>query len=103
MPEIVEAIDKYLLDDNWELVCGMASGVDTVAKNIAEFRDIKVHEFPADWEKHGKAAGPIRNEEMASFASHCIAVWDGESTGTEDMIKRARAHNLIVRIVPTNF
>ena len=59
-----------------ELVCGMATGPDLIAKNWAEkvwqqgknkeFK-ILIKEFPADWEKYGKAAGAIRNKEMGDY------------------------------------
>ena len=39
-----------------------------------------------DWNKHGKAAGPIRNRQMAEYADCLIAVWDGKSRGTKNMI-----------------
>ena len=42
--------------------------------------------FPADWDKHGRAAGPIRNKQMADYADVLIAVWDGKSRGTKNMI-----------------
>lgn len=38
---------------------------------------------PADWERLGKAAGPIRNEEMAEIADALIAFWDGQSRVTK--------------------
>jgi|SRR3990167_8853050 len=48
------------------LIQGGAKGVDTLASTIAQRmgpRFVSVT-FPADWEKHGKKAGPIRNREM---------------------------------------
>lgn len=54
-----------------------------------------------DWSRHGKGAGFLRNEEMAALgADLCLAFWDGKSPGTLDMIKRAVAHGIPVRIVP---
>lgn len=60
--------------------------------------------FHADWETHGKAAGPIRNEEMAKYVAengggHCVAFWDGSSTGTWHMIDTARRYGLQTRVV----
>jgi len=57
--------------------------------------------YPADWTKHGKAAGFIRNEKMAEAgADLCIAVWDGSSSGTLDMIERSIDHEIPVHIIP---
>ncbi len=44
-------------------------------------------EFPPDWEKHGKAAGPIRNKEMAEYADALLLIWDGKSRGSASMKK----------------
>lgn len=72
-----------------EVVSGKARGVDKLGELWAEAYSIPVKLFPADWAKHGRAAGPIRNEQMAKYADALIAVWDGESRGTGDMIKQA--------------
>ena len=69
-----------------EIVSGGARGVDGAGEWWAEYRRIPVKRFPADWARHGKAAGPIRNREMAEYADALIAVWDGKSKGTANMI-----------------
>jgi YspA, cpYpsA-related SLOG family len=71
-----------------ELVCGMAPGVDTTGYFFAKMARIPIKEFPADWDGKGNAAGPIRNQQMAEYADALIAVWDGNSKGTRDMINR---------------
>jgi hypothetical protein len=53
-----------------------------------------VKEFPANWVEHGRAAGPIRNGQMADYADALIAVWDGKSKGTGNMINQARENRL---------
>jgi len=60
--------------------------------------------FVADWKKHGRAAGPIRNREMVRLAAHlgvaaCIAFPGG--AGTEDCTKQAVAAGLLVLRVET--
>jgi len=56
---------------------------------------------PADWERHGRAAGPIRNQEMADAgADLCIAFPYGIGKGTYDMIERARKAGIPVEINP---
>lgn len=79
-----------------ELVCGMARGVDMTGYWFAKMARIPIKEFPADWDKHRKAAGPIRNEEMAKYADALIAVWDFESKGTADMIIRMRKYGKLL-------
>jgi hypothetical protein len=58
--------------------------------------------FPADWETHGRAAGPIRNQAMLDEGKPylVIAFWDGKSKGTLDMISRATRAGVPVKIVP---
>lgn len=84
------------------LVHGDSGDVDAAARGLGTDLYNTEHEpHPADWDTHGKAAGPIRNEEMAKAgADLCIAIWDGKSRGTLDMIKRATQHGIPVRIVP---
>ena len=84
---ILELIDEGFITWDDELVCGMARGADRVGMDVwIHVLRNKVHEFPADWNKHGRAAGPIRNAEMGQFADKLIAFWNGESKGTKHMI-----------------
>lgn len=95
---IKKAMDYYLGNLDWGLVCGMAPGVDTVARNIAEAQGRKIFPFPADWDQYGKSAGPIRNGEMANFAEALLA-FDNGSPGTANMIKQAKQKGLRIKIV----
>lgn len=81
-----------------EVVCGMAKGVDMMGYRYAQEHGIPVKEFPANWNKHGRAAGPIRNKEMADYADALIALWDGESRGTKNMIDLANRQGLKVYV-----
>ena len=73
-----------------EIISGGAKGVDALAIEYAKSHNIPFTVFPADWELHGKRAGFIRNATMATYADFGIALWDGESTGTKDMIHRMK-------------
>ena len=68
-----------------QVVSGGASGVDTAGENFANTLDIEIERFPADWKAHGKAAGPIRNKQMAEYADTLLLIWDGESRGSASM------------------
>lgn len=70
------------------VIVGGARGADMAGERWAHFNDIPVEVFQADWDTHGKKAGMIRNAEMARNADALIALWDGKSRGTLDMIKR---------------
>lgn len=69
-----------------EIVSGCARGVDTLGEMWASNHFISIKQFPADWDTHGKSAGYIRNSEMADYADFLVALWDGESKGTDHMI-----------------
>lgn len=95
--EVLEAI-KLSGFTITRVVCGKAKGIDTLGEEYAIFNDIPVDYWPANWQLHGKAAGAIRNEQMARNADALIAVWDGRSPGTKNMIKIAKALGLKVYI-----
>lgn len=69
-----------------EIVSGHAYGVDKIGEYYATLHNIPLKTFPADWDKHGKAAGPIRNRVMADYADAAVIVWNGVSKGTRHMI-----------------
>ena len=69
-----------------EVVCGEARGADTLGKIWAKSKDIPVKSFPAEWDKFGRMAGPIRNRDMGEYADYLVAFWDGKSRGTKNMI-----------------
>jgi hypothetical protein len=75
-----------------EVVCGCAKGVDTLGKEWAQSKQIPVKDFPADW-SIGRAAGPIRNGQMAEYAEALIAIKGPDSRGTEDMIIKSKKKN----------
>lgn len=87
-----------VLYDNLEVVCGGARGADTEGQGWAERHGVDVKMFPADWDKHGRAAGPIRNSQMGDYADVLVAFWDEKSKGTAHMIKDARKKGLRVYV-----
>lgn len=90
-----------------EIVSGGAKGADWEGECYALANDLPCVIFNADWNKHGKAAGPIRNRQMAEYASSggedcrgvLFAFWDGESRGTKNMIETAEKYGLEVHVV----
>lgn len=80
------------------VISGGARGVDALGERYAIEKNLPLEIFPADWEKYRKAAGPIRNGQMAEAADALIAVWDGKSTGTMNMIDQATEKGLHVYI-----
>ena len=91
--KVKEAIlnSKYNIS---EVVSGTAIGVDRYGERFALLNNIPIKKFPANWDKYGKKAGIIRNEEMAKYADALIAVWNGTSSGTKHMIYIAEKYHL---------
>lgn len=95
-----EKIDYYRqTHEITEIVSGAAPGADTLGVQYAMNNNIEYRLFPADWKKHGRAAGPIRNKEMADYSDCLIAVWDGKSKGTKNMIENMHKQNKPVYII----
>lgn len=85
-----------------EVVSGTAKGVDQMGEDWANKNNLPIKRFPAEWNKHGKKAGYIRNEQMADYANALIAIWDGESKGTKHMIWAAQLKGLQVYVFRTD-
>ena len=84
------------------VISGTAYGADKLGERWAEERGIPVRRYPAEWNTHGRAAGIIRNRQMAEAGTALAAFWDGQSRGTAHMIRYAKANGLDVRIIRTD-
>ena len=81
------------------MIEGAARGVDLIAKAYAVENDWKVEEYPAEWEKHGRGAGYIRNDIMVKAADEVLILLDGESRGTKNDIDLCKKYNKPHKIV----
>lgn len=77
---------------------GNARGADTLAGIWASQRKVKVTAVPAQWSKHGKRAGPIRNQNMLGQGIDMVIAFPG-GRGTADMVRRAEKANVLVHKV----
>lgn len=82
------------------LIHGDARGADRLSERCKQ-PYTEVIRFPADWEKHGKAAGPIRNRQMLDEGKPdlVIAFLAPDSRGTQNMIDQATKAGVPVKIV----
>lgn len=78
------------------IISGGETGTDRFGSTWAQQRGTKVHEYPADWARYGRAACFRRNGEMARNADLCILFPGG--SGTADMLQQARANGLKIEI-----
>lgn len=81
------------------LISGTAKGADTLGEKCAKEFGWEIKRCPADWDKYGKKAGIIRNEAMANEAEGAMIFWDGESKGTEHMIRYCYKRGLNMLVV----
>jgi hypothetical protein len=89
-----------------ELVSGGARGVDRLGERWARGHHIPIKLFLPDWDRHGTRgpfhAGIVRNRQMATYVGKeggLIAVWDGTSPGTKNMVMEARDRGLKVSVM----
>ena len=87
--KVLELADQY---ECLSLVSGAARGADALAIKFSKEFNCVCYEFPADWSL-GRSAGYLRNVEMADFSDVLLAFWDGQSRGTEHMIKTMQNRN----------
>ena len=82
------------------VIHGGATGADEGADQWARSEGMKVLAFPADWKKHGRAAGPIRNQRMIDEGRPDAVIAFHGGRGTADMIRRAEIAGLrVLRVV----
>lgn len=89
------------------IIHGDAPGADTLGKLWAEWWKIPTDAHPADWEKYGKPAGPIRNREMLTLNPDAVIGFLNKprklSRGTNDMLTIAEARHIPTYIYPEEF
>ena len=71
------------------LIHGDARGADRMAALWCEVNGVAVESHPALWDRHGKAAGFIRNQAMVASGLDKLLAFPG-GRGTADMVNRAR-------------
>lgn len=85
-------LDKYHRQAKFtEVIHGGARGADTLAGQWAASRGIPVTVFPADWEKYGRIAGHIRNNQMLREGKPALVIAFPGNRGTANMIAIAGA------------
>ncbi len=83
------------------IVHGTAPGADSMAGELAKFKEWSEERHPADWEKYGRRAGFVRNKEMVDLgADVCIGFVHNNSRGasmTVDLAQKAGIPTLVIR------
>jgi hypothetical protein len=102
-----EYLFQHVLNDFWHIdmgftpftiIHGGARGADNLAARWAYDNKMKVESYPADWNTHGKAAGPIRNQQMLDTGIDVVIAFPG-GRGTQHMINIAKKAGVEVRVI----
>lgn len=80
------------------VISGGARGADFLGQLFAKQFNLPLEIYAADWTKHGRSAGYLRNVQMAEKAQALIALWDQKSSGTRHMVEVALNLGLVVYV-----
>jgi len=90
LPHLRQALDAVHREQRIKLlVHGDAPGADRMAGRWAEDNGIDVRKFPAEWSRHGKRAGPIRNYQMLSESAPDLVLAFPGGSGTQHCVDEA--------------
>jgi hypothetical protein len=88
--KVLWALEPFDAPGHTTIIQGGAKGADFLARVWAKWKGVDWVEFPADWKKHGKAAGGIRNQQMLDEGKPDLVVAFPGGVGTADMVRRAK-------------
>ncbi len=94
--KLERAIKEHLIDSTKVecIISGGSGTVDFAAEALARKWQVPMLTVNARWDKLGRAAGPIRNQQMAKLGTILLVIHDGKSPGTKSMIDCATRENL---------
>ena len=99
-----DAVSKAAAESGFEIsevVSGGARGIDQLGEAWAFTGNVPLRQFRPDWKGLGLRAGYERNKQMGDYADALIAVWDGQSRGTKQMIEymKSLGKPVVVRLL----
>ncbi len=102
--ETMENVFKHI--DDSIIIEGQCKGADLMAAELAEGKNLCIERYPANWEKYGRSAGPIRNQQMIKIGKPDIVLVFHEalasSRGTKNMMKYAKEVGITTFIFTAN-
>lgn len=81
---------------------GACRGADLIAAGVAQELGMKVKAFPADWDRYGPSAGPIRNRLMLDQNPDLVIAFHSDlrnSRGTADTVTEAGHRKIQVEVI----
>lgn len=100
--QVIEVINQVVNKSTSKIttiVTGGANGVDSIAEYYAKTHNINVEVYYPLYQKYGKRAPLIRNNEIIKNCDGVLAIWDGESNGTAYTIRKAKREDKKVMVV----
>lgn len=98
---VFEVLDYTYEHRPFILISGGATGADTLGIQWASQSGVPVEVFAADWQQHGRAAGPIRNRKMIESGIDVLIAFPG-GPGTADMVKQCRQKQIEVVLIDSS-
>jgi len=93
------AVLDGMADQIDRIICGGARGADDLAYTWACRRDKSPERYMAEWDRHGRRAGPIRNQRMIDEGKPDLVIAFPGGRGTADMVRRAETAGIrVVRV-----
>lgn len=100
---VLDGYRRHAAHDALTIVQGAATGADRLAREWCIQRKVPFHNFPANWQELGNAAGPIRNARMLEAGKPDLVIAFPGGKGTADMVTKARAAGVkVVEVQPTD-
>lgn len=87
--ELLNVVLSQLVPEHAEVITGGATGADQYAARWAHQNGRVSTVVPAEWERYGRKAGPLRNRKMLDLEPHLVIAFPG-GRGTRNMISQAR-------------
>lgn len=88
--KLIQSLNGIYVSGDWFVSGGCSQGADDFAERIARIWTVPIYIMRADWDRHGKTAGPIRNLMIAQHVDTLIALPHSDRTGgTESTIYQA--------------
>ena len=98
--QLTATMDAVLVNKSQvTIISGGANGADSLGERYARLRGYPLIVMKADWDKYGKRAGYLRNEDMLRIATAAVCFWNGISRGTSHMIDLTMQSGKPLRVI----
>jgi len=99
--ECYEKLCEYMPVGVSEIISGGAQGADSLAEEYAKRNQIKFTVFYPDYDTFGRMAPLERNTLIVRYSDYVLALWDGHSGGTRNVIMKCLETNKPVKVILT--